>query len=85
MGFMLWKLKVVSHIGFNELVQPLQAIRTNLSISICNNIKIKDLEFFFFLLLLILSSHLLQLLNYSTLDSKLNSNNIKFKTVLNKL
>ena len=81
---MLWKLKVVSQIGFNELVQPLQAVRTNLSISICNNIKIKDLDFFF-LLLLILSSHLLQLLNYSTLDSKLNSNNIKFKTVLNKL
>ena len=84
MGFMLWKLKVVSQTGFNELVQPLQAVRTNLSISICNNIKIKDLDFFF-LLLLILSSHLLQLLNYSTLDSKLNSNNIKFKTVLNKL
>jgi hypothetical protein len=47
MGFMLWKLKAVSQIGFNELVQPLQAVRTNLSISICNNIKIKDLIFFF--------------------------------------
>ncbi len=80
---MLWKLKAVSQIGFNELVQPLQAVRTNLSISICNNIKIKDL--IFFLLLLILSSHLLQLLSYSTLVSQLNSNNIKFKTALNKL
>ena len=48
MGFMLWKLKAVSQIGFNELVQPLQAVRTNLSISICNNIKIKDLDFFFY-------------------------------------
>jgi hypothetical protein len=80
---MLWKLKAVSQIGFNELVQPLQAVRTNLSIFICNNIKIKDL--IFFLLLLILSSHLLQLLSYSTLVSQLNSNNIKFKTALNKL
>ena len=44
---MLWKLKAVSQIGFNELVQPLQAVRTNLSISICNNIKIKDLNFLF--------------------------------------
>ena len=42
---MLWKLKAVSQIGFNELVQPLQAVRTNLSI--CNNIKIKDLNFLF--------------------------------------
>ncbi len=65
----------IESLGFNELVQHCKLFE-QIYLYICNNIKIKYLNFFsfYFLLLLILPSHLLQLLSYSTLDSQLNLN-----------